>query len=172
MFKIYQYFIFLPASLVWSPLAMGGLVQFFSQQRILTCYHISVVPIKIYPLQHGKFFHPSLLIFLFDWLMERWYITVGLLINCNGFYLLCHTNKKMHVNMSINAPAVKNIQAQNDVIAISWFKSQITNHGDFMFKLLHVLGLLFSNIATVKIIIKHLRQQAQLIEHPYNKYHL
>ena len=66
-------------------------------------YHRFVVPIKIYPLHHNEFFHP---LFLFDWVAERWEITKEVFINCNGFYLLQHTNSQMHMNMIISYPAV------------------------------------------------------------------
>ena len=45
--------------------------SFFSQQRILMRYHITIVSFKVYPLCHSESFHLSMLHFLFDWLTKR-----------------------------------------------------------------------------------------------------
>ena len=44
----------------------------------------------MYPLHHSESFHPSLLLFLFEWLMKRWKLLRGVSINCNSLYLLHH----------------------------------------------------------------------------------
>ena len=53
----------------------------------------------IHCTMHSEFFHPLLLLFLFDWLMKMWEITEVVSINCNGFYLLRHASGQMHVNI-------------------------------------------------------------------------
>ena len=65
---------------------MEGWGQFFcSQSRISTCYHRSVVPIKIYSLPHGESFIPlNLPLFLVDLWAKRWEITKEISMNCNG----------------------------------------------------------------------------------------
>ena len=40
---------------------------------------------KIHPLHHDKFFHPSLLPFLFDWWIKRWEITEEVSLNCMAY---------------------------------------------------------------------------------------
>ena len=52
----------------------------------------------------------------------------------------------MHVNVIISEPAVKIINKCN-VIAMYRYglKSQTASHGDFMFRLVCILGLLFAN---------------------------
>ena len=55
----------------------------------------------------------------------------------------------MHVNMTISEPAFKIINKRK-VIAVYWLKPQTTSHGDFMFRLVCVLGLLFTNTAGIK----------------------
>ena len=57
------------------------------QRRILTCYHRSVVLIKIYPLRHSESFHPSLLAFSQS--------KKAVSINCKGVYLLATSCKCM-----------------------------------------------------------------------------
>ena len=86
------------------------------QQRISIRYHRSVVPIKTYPLCHSESFHPSLLFLLYYWSQKRWEIAKEVSINCNGFYLLCHTNGQMHISMIISVPTVK-IFNKNNVFA-------------------------------------------------------
>ena len=57
----------------------------FSQHKISTHKHRSVVPIKIHPLHHDESFHPSLLPFLFDWWTKRWEIAEEVLMNCMAY---------------------------------------------------------------------------------------
>ena len=94
-----------------------------------------------------KSFHPSLLLFLFDWLTN---VKVSNLqkrcwfLYCNNFYLLRHTTWQMYVNM------IKIINEHN-TIAMYWFNLQTTSHGYFMYRLVHVLELLFANTTTIKL---------------------
>ena len=67
-FKIHPYFVSKPACLpTIRPTSSGKIGPVFSQCRILICYHRTVDPIKIYPLQYSESLYPSLLLFLFDW---------------------------------------------------------------------------------------------------------
>ena len=63
---------------------------------------------------------------------------------CNSFYLFRHTNWQMYVNM------IKIINKHN-IIAMYWFNLQTTSHDYFMYRLVHVLGLLFANTTTIKL---------------------
>ena len=55
-----------------------------------------------YPLRHSESFHPSLLLFLFDWLMKRWEITKVVSINCT--YYVMQVIKYMWIWLSVNQP--------------------------------------------------------------------
>ena len=113
-------------------------------------YHKSVDTIKIYPLCHSQSFHPSLLLFPFDWQMKRWEITKVVSINCNGFHLLGHASGQMHVNIIISEPAVKIIMLI--LPCTQWnHKLQVMVTSCTVC----VFGLLFVNTASIKIIIKH-----------------
>ena len=58
---------------------------------------------KIYPLRHSESFYTS----LFNWLLKRQKHLKEVLINCNTFYLICHTIDCMHVNMLIRLRVIK-----------------------------------------------------------------
>ena len=55
------------------PASGGRIGSIFSQNEGYNYmhYHRSVVLIEIYMLRHSEHFYPSLILFLFDWLMKR-----------------------------------------------------------------------------------------------------
>ena len=77
-------------------------------------------------------------------------IAKEVMINCNGFYLLYHTNGQMHVNMIINAPASEIINKRNASVAnLNHFVQDIRH---FMFEQIHIdlhilAATLFANTA-------------------------
>ena len=70
---------------------------------------------------------------------KKWEITKEVSLNFNGYYSLCHTNGQMCVNMIISLPTIKIINEHN-FIAVYWYKSQTTTHGDFILDLYVFLG--------------------------------
>ena len=65
------------------PTSGGRIGLVFSYNTEYWCSNIDLL--KIYPLCHGDSFHPSLLLFLFDWWTKRWEIAKEMSMN----YMAC-----------------------------------------------------------------------------------
>ena len=102
--------------------------SFFSHCEGYWCatYHRSVL-IKIYPLCLSEPFHLSLLLFLFDWPSQELKTLQERSISCSSFCILYLTNGQIHVNMIINALAVKSIN-NSSVTIVCIINLQTTGH--------------------------------------------
>ena len=77
--------------------------------------------IKIYQLCHSA----SFIVCVSLWLVnEKWDIIEEVLMNCNGLYLLCHTNYQIHVYMialSIKIYSKRNVLLCTNLCQPGWF---------------------------------------------------
>ena len=121
--------------------------SYFSQCKISTCYHRFVDLITIYPLRHSDSFYLLLVLFLFDWWLNRWEIAEEVLMDCTTY--ICY--------ISLMAKCMcTDYQAECFCcVLIQWFKSARIVSWFHVETYMCVLGLWFANTAVAKIVIRH-----------------
>ena len=110
---------------------------------------ICCVLIKVYPMSHGESFHPSLLLFLFDWQTKRWKIAEEVPMICMAYtyyimlmakYMCTWLHHSLNYYQACFCPVPFQVSQNGFMLRLIW---------------LHVLGLWFaSTAAAAKIAIR------------------